>query len=1124
MRGNELIISTSFRELEIALMEKLKAEKQEAPFLRQLVVTPTVMLRRYLLQRIPEVTETTFLNLDLMTFNGFIREAAKQSEIREMVGDSDLELWLVSDIIERLTDFAATRSDLPEYWNAWREYSRSDEPVYEAMMDLINAGMDEELTDLFIEEADEFCNSLSKPAINRWKRLLFFMKIWWGERKRLGFYMRHDLERELGSNLLLHDENYNAGYSCHFYGFTTISGLSRELLKKFLQTDDCSCIYLLDELKNRHQDFKVTGRMADETVKPYVVNIRTFSHPKQEPDCTVIDAYNVEGEVREAARILRKKLDGERSAAFLSRTAISARKIEEYLDYIRRIFPEYGIPYSADRSTPASVHPIFRTALRFLECLDNDFPRSIFSDLLISGSIHVPPGLQDNLERLELMTRQMGIISGDDWRILLNRNFLIKGYELNLKISDAGEAVDENGEETAETDPQFYIKRDDRGRISAAEIFEFGEWINSIRDKSMKEWPSEAGWTQHADHFLYILNILLNYTQEETSSTERNSLLDIIERLKTRDRYELPVSRKQFLETLKRLIKKSRITKTVNRGGIRILSAENACGMTFDLLFVLGLSRNKFPQKNLESPILPDDIRKRLRAGPLAYVPVKMEEYEYDRLLFRMLKDSAVEHLYLSYARADDEGKPLSPSLYLQRYVQDRNSPVEKISINRNTKKRLKEEAAEYGDTSILVPSDYFLFAGLTAEPPIEDEAALKLRYKTDNPQALLRNAFYAARKIDEIEELNEFDIFVRKTGSLKELSAELLDSDFYATSLEMLSRCPHQFFLTRALNLVDYDEPELWKLPPVDEGSLVHVILEEFFENLTSSAGFPTAKKPLFDKEQLNALHDICEERFSNHEIYNHIGLAGLWDFDKRRIKEYLTTFVEGDLRRLEETDYKPENFEFPIKRRLVLNNDQKINLAAKVDRKDVRKDFDDVVFIDYKTGKRFPNLTNQFFHGLKLQIPLYLLISQEPHEQGLPDADEPDDIKQERLSEQPSEISAAYFYVQRPEESLDQENFYDLNYDEKGYLLMPHIVRLLRVLAQLIIEGKFVLRTGAHCSYCGVSSACPYREFSAKFRVQNSDDCLVKLFHELVSTAKTKYIKKKNEQDELYRICFNE
>ena len=98
-------------------------------------------------------------------------------------------------------------------------------------------------------------------------------------------------------------------------------------------------------------------------------------------------------------------------------------------------------------------------------------------------------------------------------------------------------------------------------------------------------------------------------------------------------------------------------------GGAALLSVTEARGRTFRRIVLGGLNRDSFPRAVRADPFLPDNLRLRLR-DLLPDLPVKSEGHDEERFLFAQLLGAAPA-IDLLVAQADEEGKPLTPSSFL---------------------------------------------------------------------------------------------------------------------------------------------------------------------------------------------------------------------------------------------------------------------------------------------------------------------------------------------------------------------------------------------------------------------------------------------------------------------------
>src|SRR5208282_615743 len=116
-----------------------------------------------------------------------------------------------------------------------------------------------------------------------------------------------------------------------------------------------------------------------------------------------------------------------------------------------------------------------------------------------------------------------------------------------------------------------------------------------------------------------------------------------------------------------RLVLAERLGKLARRpprrryGAVYVGSAEDARGLSFDVVFVPALAERLFPQKLIEDPILSDHARRSLGADLIVQDDRRINE----RLALKLAVGAAESLVVLSYPRIDiDQGRPRVPSFY----------------------------------------------------------------------------------------------------------------------------------------------------------------------------------------------------------------------------------------------------------------------------------------------------------------------------------------------------------------------------------------------------------------------------------------------------------------------------
>jgi hypothetical protein len=188
------------------------------------------------------------------------------------------------------------------------------------------------------------------------------------------------------------------------------------------------------------------------------------------------------------------------------------------------------------------------------------------------------------------------------------------------------------------------------------------------------------------------------------------------------------------------------------------------------------------------------------------------------------------------------------------------------------------------------------------------------------------------------------------------------------ATRLETYARCPRRFLFEKVLTVSALVPPEdLWRIEPVERGSLVHAVLEEYL--LERLAGVPRS---------LERLLDISDRHLDEAEEGGRVGKALLWRLDRAAIRRDLRRFYE------EEGDLVPLAAELPFGTdedgvappvTVTLADGRQVRFKGKADRVD-RRPSGQLVVSDYKTGKQSHLRAlskDPLAGGTLLQLPVY-------------------------------------------------------------------------------------------------------------------------------------------------------
>ena len=409
----------------------------------------------------------------------------------------------------------------------------------------------------------------------------------------------------------------------------------------------------------------------------------------------------------------------------------------------------------------------------------------------------------------------------------------------------------------------------------------------------------------------------------------------------------------------------------------------SAQGMQFRAVIIPGMVEGQFPQTIRQDPLLFDSERQHLSEVLLCDLRQRNRVVEEERLAFASTLQSATEYVVFTYARQDQaSGRVQVPSTYLLRVVEALSG--QSVSL------------AELKDWCVHVPlSPLWSDPPATALDTIEFHwASVTRSQETDNSSLLgylpgtapfFSSALTAIHQRWDLPFLTAFDGVLTEETTTTKLNTYLFPERMLlsASALETYARCPFRYFLTAVLGLSVQDDPEqLLTIRPRDRGTLVHMILHDFFSRLQREHRLPVRSQPQEPlRHLLTEMADLHCAIFARTKV---TGLPLLWELEQERIRAQLLLFLQWEYER--DDTFVPVGFEIPFGREeasleapffpaqlmsFVGDEADPIFLHGRIDRIDITSDGQQARILDYKSGK---SIRGRFAGGTALQLPLYL------------------------------------------------------------------------------------------------------------------------------------------------------
>lgn len=675
------------------------------------------------------------------------------------------------------------------------------------------------------------------------------------------------------------------------------------------------------------------NRFFHSVVREKLFDYKSYNQESLNEKIYIVNPATPEKEIEFIAKEIKRLLSEEKVSP--EKICVAFNLISEHSKTALDVFTEYGLPFNlTDRFALSESQPII-ALINLLEIVENNFfYKNIFrtlsgrwieldginlSNLLqVASNLKIVAGYNNWIESIDNALEELKVINEDE-----ERNFLPE--ENYQKAKEDIKAI-------AEILNPFKLK---------LTVDEFRNEINNLIvrlnliSKAINDHKFYAEKNVRAiTSFVQTLNNLFELMKIELGEASKRSLSFYLRNVKT----ALQFARYNLREKID--------------SGILITSINEIRGLSFDYLFIGGMTDGEFPTRYQPEIFLSGSFRK------TDYKHILEERYHFYQALCTVKKV-----LYLTFPNSD-ERKQFTPS----SFIKDLKNIIHTIEIN----------TSEYDR---LIASEKELLSSIKKDEINSDLGIKNLIDAGFEPEIILEEL-----NIDEQRLQNPFDESPYNGYLLKGLSEESLeklkvfsDRTYSATQLEEYAKCPFQYFLRRILFVKTIEEPTE-EIEAFELGSIIHSILYTFYKTIKdqkrkvencSDEEFAEFVQLIFSIAKKKTEHIKFSSPYSFFEYEKIFGINGNIKYS------ILYKFLEDE--RKDKQGYKPEFFEIAFGRisnspiEVKLND---INLRGKIDRLDVNDDKNLYKVIDYKLGGRKPSREDLNL-GISLQLPLYLYAS---------------------------------------------------------------------------------------------------------------------------------------------------
>ena len=1052
-------------DLESIFVEEILKYKQ-ADFLSPLLVlTPSDLLRRRLKILLSRERHLSLLNVQFLSFY--------QLSLRLQEQRSGMPLDLRSDLFleEALRQIIRTRQPGAEPFAGIEERAGGCAALWQTLRDLRDGCVDPNVALEALREGH-----FSRRASARTSELLVLLETF------QTFCRQHHVADSSDLNRNAIDQAASSSFLNQFgqvfyYGFYDLTQMQVDFFHAVARHHPTTLFFPLLTAKPAHEAWSFAKRFYERYIQGHnleaaenlasgsalpatarlfdSLKARSYSDFPKHWQCQITSTFGITDEVATTAKEILKLVDA--GALHFHEIGVVARSLEAYGPIIKGIFHQHRIPVAGTLEEPLVQFPLTKAVILLLNLPVKDFLRSQVIDLLSSPYFHFQNITGDQFavrpDLWDLATRELAICKGvAEWRRL--RRY----HHRDLALRQISE----------DDEPRVI-------RIPCSQLCCLAEIVDSLVADLLRL-PAQASWQEYAAAWKALLGKYLGIAHgrdpSPAKSQPQEEILDVLDQLAGLDSVESRVALADFAHTFQHWLERSAVTEDRrNIDGVMILNATAARGLAFRAMFLLGLNEGVFPRTIREDPFLRDHDREVLELDLGYKVSQKLSAFDEEKLLFTLLTGAARERLYCSFQRADESGRALAPSWYideLKRALEDNGRPCETIALARGITE--KAVTPPFDRLDLLLPAE------LAIRLTLDDRDPTTLIDASASLPELYRQGRQVVAAIDQSSDrLLPYDGALTDFGNYWKHFSERGPSP---TALETYARCPFQFFARHVLGLEPLDRPEEVLGPsPAEFGHLGHGVLNSFYRALID-AGYFSGKAATVNVKTL--LRAVAARAFAEYEDNNPVGYPLAWESIKDGLVQLLHQVIAQDLAELSQSGFSPAGLETEVKTRLPpdwpepLNN---LTVRGRMDRID-RKD-GALRVIDYKfkfgahRGTEDKNLIRAAVRGERLQPPFYYMLAQHW-------------AKEELLEPSASAVEADFYYI-APRWS--DGPLISTSYGSEGLAGKVGAATRCTIayLADGVRQGRFFINRGEHCGHCEAAAICRKNHPPSLWRAEN-------------------------------------
>ena len=606
--------------------------------------------------------------------------------------------------------------------------------------------------------------------------------------------------------------------------------------------------------------------------------------------------------------------------------SIITKNIDTYSSLIKAIFSNFNIPVFIDENADMNDNLIAKYIISVLDIIDRNWDHeAVFNYLKNTFSGY-------NLEDVFLLEK-----------------YVLKWGIRNKKWLDTWKFEDEN------TDKLESIRKD-----FVDKILDLKNNINKKRDFT--------NITKSLYMFL-IKNNLEGKLNTELINLEKENLIEIANEYKASIKVifdvldeivmifkEQEVSLNKYKEILKlgfENVSTGKIPAVLD--SVVVGDINRSKSHKVKVLFLIGLNDGVFPAAAKEEGFLNDEDRATLKNYGIELASDTLGQLYEEQFNVYKAFSIAEEKLILTYVSSDKEGQTLRPSSLINKIKSffpklkvesDITNKESEITLVKDTFEELLTNLRKFQDGESIDTIWFDVY-----------------NWYDKNLHSKLQEAIKGMEYSNLPVDLNEENV--------KKLYGKTLKTSI--SRLEQYKNCPFSYYLKYGLKL--QEEQEL-SLKPIDTGSFMHEVIEEFFRKYED-----VYLREVSDGEIEKSIYEIIDEKLNLPKNYIFTSNSKFINMTLR-LKKVVVRSIKYIVYQLKNSSFKILGNEMEFKEgkeyppiTIDLENGEKVEITGKIDRVDIAiaDDKKYIRIIDYKSSVKNINL-NKVVNGLQIQLITYL------------------------------------------------------------------------------------------------------------------------------------------------------